>query len=124
MPASQVRHRGPADRLTSIRGIENPIYEPSYAHSLGVNRARTMTNEDHRISPRRRVLKSGTIEFSGSALPCTVRNLSETGAAIEINSPLWFPERFTLVIDSEQLRKPCQIAWRKERRVGVIFVVT
>lgn len=67
-------------------------------------------------------MKTGTIEFGGSILPCVVRNLSSSGAALEINSPLWFPDRFTLVIASEQLRKACHLVWRSERRVGVHFL--
>ena len=46
---------------------------------------------EHRTAPRKRVLKAGTIEFGGGAIDCTVRNLSETGAAIEIMSPLYIP---------------------------------
>jgi hypothetical protein len=30
------------------------------------------------------VLKAGTIEFGGGAIDCTVRNVSETGAALEV----------------------------------------
>ena len=77
--------------------------------------------EEQRIAPRHRVLKAGTIEFSGDALPCTVRNLSATGAALEINTPLWFPDRFVLVIASEGLRKACHIVWRREKRIGIAF---
>jgi hypothetical protein len=77
--------------------------------------------EEQRIAPRHRVLKAGTIEFGGDALPCTVRNLSATGAALEINSPLWFPDRFVLAVASEGLRKPCHIVWRKEKRIGIAF---
>lgn len=77
--------------------------------------------DEHRSSSRRRVFKSGIIEFSGDALPCTVRNISQTGAAIEINSPLWFPDRFTLIVGSEGLRRTCRVAWRVERRLGVVF---
>jgi len=76
---------------------------------------------EHRIATRHRILKAGTIEFSGDAIACTVRNISETGAAIEINSPLWFPDRFTLNITSDGLRRLCHIVWRKEKRVGVAF---
>ncbi len=76
---------------------------------------------EHRIATRHRILKAGTIEFSGVAVPCTVRNISERGAALEINSPLWFPDRFTLVIPSDALRKPCHIVWRREKRFGVAF---
>ena len=80
-----------------------------------------MLMDDHRIDPRHRVLKAGTIEFSGSEIPCTVRNISATGAALEIISPLWFPDRFTLCIPSEGLRKACHIVWRRDKRIGITF---
>jgi hypothetical protein len=76
---------------------------------------------EHRIAPRHRILKAGTIEFSGDTIPCTVRNISETGAALEINSPLWFPDRFTLGITSDGMRKACHVVWRKDKRIGVAF---
>jgi hypothetical protein len=71
--------------------------------------------------PRHRVLKTGSIEFSDTALECTVRELSGGGAALEVVSPLFIPDRFTLFIPSEQSRRSCRIAWRKNRRMGVIF---
>jgi hypothetical protein len=74
-----------------------------------------------RIAPRRRILKAGLIQFGGDALDCTVRNLSETGAALEVLSPLYIPDRFTLLIQTEQLKRACHIVWRKERRIGVAF---
>jgi PilZ domain len=77
--------------------------------------------EERRTAPRHRILKAGTIEFGGAAVPCTVRNLSVSGAGIEINSPLWFPDRFVLAVASEGWRKPCRVVWRQERRIGVAF---
>ena len=76
---------------------------------------------EHRAAPRHRVLKTGMIEFAGESLPCTVRNLSASGARIEVNSPLWFPDRFVLAIPSEGWRKACHIVWRRERVIGVTF---
>ena len=77
--------------------------------------------ECHRIAPRRRVLKAGSIEFGGGAIDCTVRNVSETGAALEVVSPLFIPDRFTLAVPSDHIRRPCHIVWRKEKRIGVAF---
>jgi hypothetical protein len=74
-----------------------------------------------RIVPRRRRLKAGTIEFGGGGIDCTVRNISQTGAALEVVSPLFIPDRFTLFVPSEQLKRPCRIAWRKQKRIGVTF---
>jgi hypothetical protein len=72
--------------------------------------------DEHRIAARHRILKAGTIEFGGGAIDCTVRNISATGAALDIASPLGIP---TLVTDGNHL--PCRIVWRKEKRIGVTF---
>ena len=76
--------------------------------------------EDKRKALRQRVLKAGTIEFGG-AIDCTVRNLSETGAALDVVSPVGIPERFTLFLPAESRRLPCRVVWRKEKRIGVTF---
>jgi hypothetical protein len=67
------------------------------------------------------MFKAGTIEFGGSGMDCTVKNLSDTGAALEILSPLYIPDRFTLFVPSDQFRRRCHVVWRKERRVGIAF---
>lgn len=77
--------------------------------------------DEHRIAPRRRMLKAGTIEFGGGGIDCIVRNLSETGAALEVVTPLFIPDSFTLFVPSDQFKRPCHTVWRKERRIGVAF---
>jgi hypothetical protein len=74
-----------------------------------------------RIAPRRRILKAGSIQFGGGSIDCIVRNLSETGAALEVVTPLFIPDRFTLVVQTEQLKRSCRIIWRKQKRIGVAF---
>jgi hypothetical protein len=74
-----------------------------------------------RKAPRRRVLKTGSIEFGGTAIECTVRNMSISGAALEVLSPLYIPDRFTLFIPSEQSKRTCHITWRTGKRMGVVF---
>jgi hypothetical protein len=74
-----------------------------------------------RASPRHRVLKAGTIEFGGGAIDCVVRNLSATGAALEISSHVGIPERFALVVPSDGLHLRCDVVWRKNFRIGVTF---
>lgn len=81
-----------------------------------------VATDEHRVSPRHRVLKAGTIEFGGGGIDCTVRNLSNSGAALDVVSPLGIPDHFELVIVAEHLRKPCRVIWRKEKRIGVAFV--
>jgi hypothetical protein len=80
---------------------------------------KTIPMEDHRITSRQRVLKGGTIEFGGGAITCTVRNISTTGAALDVTSPVGIPARFTLITGGSHL--PCRVVWRKERRIGVTF---
>ena len=75
----------------------------------------------HRIAPRRRVLKTGSIQFGGGAIDCSVRNVSETGAALEVVTPLFIPDHFTLFVPSDQVKRPCHIVWRKEKRIGIAF---
>jgi hypothetical protein len=74
-----------------------------------------------RIASRRRVLKAGSIEFGGGEFECTIRNLSETGAALEVMTPLYIPDRFTLVFQSEESKRACRVVWRKQKRIGVTF---
>jgi hypothetical protein len=85
------------------------------------NAASGAVMNEQRVAPRHRVLKAGTISFGGSAIDCTVRNLSETGAALEVVTPLFIPNRFTLLIPTQPLKRPCHIVWRRERRIGVAF---
>jgi len=75
--------------------------------------------EEHRSTPRRRVLKAATIAFGGGAISCTVRNLSEYGASLDVTSPIGIPDVFSLVMDSGP--QHCRVIWRKERRIGVRF---
>ena len=78
--------------------------------------------DEHRAAPRRRLLKGGKILFgAGAAIDCTVRNLSETGAALEVSSPVGIPERFTLVIEADHRQFSSRVVWRKETRIGVRF---
>jgi len=81
-----------------------------------------MTDE-HRKAPRLRTLKGGSITFGPIAgLECIVRNLSETGAALEITGETTVPDQFSLIIKPEVVRRNCEVVWRKQKRVGVRFV--
>jgi hypothetical protein len=77
--------------------------------------------DEHRIAPRRRVLKAGSISFGGGVIDCTVRNISETGAALEVVTPLSIPDKFTLIVQPDGLSRSCRVVWRKQRRIGVTF---
>lgn len=78
--------------------------------------------DEGRKAARRRVLKAGTITFGGGAgISCTVRNLSDTGAALDVISPIGIPQQFVLVVEADDVTRQCRVVWRKERRIGIAF---
>ncbi|WP_048755490.1 PilZ domain-containing protein [Afipia felis] len=77
--------------------------------------------DENRKSTRHRVLKAGKIAFGGAIVDCTVRNLSETGAALDVVSSVGIPDRFTLIVAVDRVQRPCRVAWRKATRIGVLF---
>ena len=80
-----------------------------------------MCMRENRSNLRKRILKAGRINFGFGSIDCVVRNISETGASLEVESPVGVPERFELLIVADRCCKSCKVVWRKERRVGVHF---
>ncbi|KQW22419.1 pilus assembly protein PilZ [Afipia sp. Root123D2] len=76
---------------------------------------------ERRAEPRRRVLKSGTIAFSGQTVDCTIRNLSTRGAALDVATPMMLPASFKLAIAAEQVTRPCHLIWHHNQRIGIAF---
>ena len=78
---------------------------------------------EHRRSQRLRTLKGGAILFgTAAAIACTIRNMSETGAALEVESPVGIPDDFELLIKPERMKRNCHVAWRSAKRIGVRFL--
>ena len=78
-----------------------------------------MTNK--RNAPRQRVLKSAFIVLSEKApkLQCTVRNISATGAALQVSTTIGLPPAFDLIFDG--VRRRCRSQWRTDTKIGVLF---
>ena len=78
---------------------------------------------DHRRQTRKRMLKGGTIAFNGrhSTLPCVVRDLSNTGARLQVAQANSVPDTFELLIDLDGFEAPVEVAWRDLSEVGVRF---
>jgi hypothetical protein len=68
---------------------------------------------------RGRFMKTGSIEVSGRTIACLIRNESESGAALEVVSPVGIPAQFTLLIAAERIR--CTAIWRTKKLIGVKF---
>ena len=79
--------------------------------------------EEVRSATRRKVLKAGSIVLAkGGVIGCAIRNLSTTGASVEVTPPMGIPDEFSLMIEMEHRKRPCKIVWRKDNRIGVAFV--
>jgi hypothetical protein len=76
---------------------------------------------ERRATTRQRVFKSGTIEFEGKVIECTIRNVSPTGAALDVPSPAGIPHEITISFTTGNIRQTGHVVWRKEKRVGVSF---
>jgi hypothetical protein len=74
-----------------------------------------------RIASRYRVAKPAKIDHGGDKINCVIRDLSATGAALEISDIARVPPNFTLIIPEDRLKLPCHIVWRTEYRIGVAF---
>jgi len=76
---------------------------------------------ESRAASRYRVKKPAWIEHGGDKMTCTVRDLSITGASLEVSDPKSIPEKFTLVIPEDGLKIACRLVRRTEFRMGIIF---
>jgi hypothetical protein len=76
-----------------------------------------------RVSTRKRTLLGAKIVFNDghSVFDCIVRNLSDTGAMIQIENPLAAPSTFNLQFSDDRLLA-CEVRWRKINSIGVEFV--
>jgi len=72
-----------------------------------------------RIAPSVHVMKAAKIDYD--KYPCTVRDISTTGAALDFPDLVRIPDQFTLIMPEDRLKLPCHVVWRREYRVGVVF---
>jgi hypothetical protein len=83
--------------------------------------AETPVVADKRRVARRKVFKTGKVYFGKSSEVCTVRDISATGALIELADPAHVPDQFKLVLEMESASRTCAAIWRKDRQIGVRF---
>lgn len=78
--------------------------------------------DERRKVQRRKTLKAGLISFNrAGGVDCRVRNLSLSGACLEVVSQMGIPDDFVLVVDVDHMRAPCHVVWRTANRLGVAF---
>jgi hypothetical protein len=96
------------------------VVDNQVAPVIDDRRDRSASRGDRRIASRLRTLKGAQIVWPTAApVKCVVRNLSRTGAALEVHGPV--PGAFELVFDGDQSRRLCHVVWRGETRIGVKF---
>jgi hypothetical protein len=76
---------------------------------------------ERRATPRHNVNRAGIIAFVGGSVSCTIRNISPTGAALEVSNASSIPHEITLLMAEGRLSQHCYVVWRKPFRVGVMF---
>jgi diguanylate cyclase (GGDEF)-like protein len=84
----------------------------------------TMRTADFRRSPRQRVFKRGRIltPDSNSTIDCTLRNVSQTGAALRFDVFFALPEEFDLVLVGAGQKRRCRVRWQSGVDVGVQYL--
>ena len=77
--------------------------------------------EERRAVLRTRVLKSRKIYIGSYAVPCAVRNISEMGARLQVQTTVGIPSEFALAVQGLPSRV-CKVTWRNEHTIGVQFI--
>lgn len=70
---------------------------------------------------RRRVFKGGIITFDDAGIDCTVRNLSDNGAALDVAETVAIPSAFRLAIEADGFMARARVVWHRGSRFGIAF---
>jgi hypothetical protein len=77
------------------------------------------TADDRRIAPRRQIFKGGRVFWhKGPICGCLVRNISQTGACLELSDPV--PNAFVLMLGNRTCS--CRVVRRRADQIGVEFI--
>jgi PilZ domain len=105
-----------------------PAVLETSADSADENLAASALGDERRWSSRRPTVLAGTIfsdRLAGGAT-CVVRDLSATGALIELRNSKTsvrdLPDTFALVLLHDNSEVRCEVAWRQPTSIGVRFL--
>ncbi len=73
---------------------------------------------------RHKVLKGARVAFNNefSAIPCTLRDLSETGCRIIFEGGWFVPDQFMLHVDIDGYKVNCKRVWQRGSECGARFI--
>jgi len=79
--------------------------------------------EERRRAPRQKSLLRGMAYFgnSPSAVACTIRDISDTGARLKFDQLPYFTETFVLHIPTKSQDHPCKVRWHAGDELGISF---
>jgi len=79
--------------------------------------------DEQRRNQRQRVLKAGKIAYGGGSIviDCTIRNLSDTGARLQVPTSVAIPDRFEFTESATGKRRTATVMWRKGDLIGIRF---
>lgn len=78
--------------------------------------------EERRKYKRTETNQPAYVSSGGSVMSCVVRNISPEGAAIDVENPVFVPDRFRLVMANDTSVYECSVVWIQKNRIGLTFV--
>lgn len=78
---------------------------------------------ERRLAPRRNTSIEATIAYRGGGpfRACIIRNVSDTGAKIEVASVAGIPDNFDLLVPGHR-PQPCRVVWRALKELGLQYL--
>jgi hypothetical protein len=77
---------------------------------------------ERRGAPRTNVQWAARLSFAGKSVECTLRNISDTGAAVSVAGAKKIPDRVILIIAGKPGQKQAEVVWRTADSLGLRFV--
>ena len=114
--------RNEANHPGSIEGDDEPPRLLAEAPSSPASGSGAR-GKDRRREPRQRVFKRGLIIIAdlGATIDCTVRNISDHGTGLRLDSPFAAPSSFELDIVGANARRRVRVRWQTGRDLGVEY---
>ena len=66
--------------------------------------------------------RAGYVKIDEAFYPCQVRDMTVTGARLDLAYPFELPDTFTLQLTlGGQVVRPCYLIWQEDQEAGVSF---
>jgi hypothetical protein len=122
--------------LTSENPIQTPARNAEQAYVCNISgrlerhAMSTQIDQDNKQANRRQVERHRTLKHARiilsnrmSTFDCVIRNISTTGAMLEVPAPMGIPNHFELALGTDIHGPTCMIRWRTDHAIGVSFDV-